>query len=485
MRRLRDFFSSRRGAMVFTVTHMFLGAVTLGIALFRGTASHLAFHHETLLGHANFAASVLASDHARAANAIANNNVISAAIMGPRFAVEADNITMDETAAIACPQHHNAHMQFICHSYQRNKPRARGKLAWARAKQSLVWSSLSKLSADLDRVAGLRAVDTIERTIATVDGNVRMRVEDPTSQKVVWGADATREGCTLAQKDALDSPMPGSAFPLLMPNLLGGLPEALVRELPQVICGASKDGAPVRLSGVPSVARKAAESCTALEEQMRCEAARAGAAEDGMRSFAACGGEPGAAVKIPSQNNDEPTFSSEVTPYAHCTVMTPQAGARLALRGAYAMRAGRGGARLTCTFDVDRCHDEKLASVSKDYLDGLGLTSRTSASASAESVRAPSNADWNHSDDFRVCATAFKPLNQTMVAISDGVHALVSFGTSPSAAAMRDAYVFRSCGKWYFPDGPGAFSAVAHDQQPFVAAWSFALVRGDVSGGAP
>ena len=81
--------------MALTVSQMFIGAVSLGIAMFRGTEVNAALHHETTLSHADYGASKLAADHARSANIVVNNNVTMGAIMGPRFGVEADNITMD------------------------------------------------------------------------------------------------------------------------------------------------------------------------------------------------------------------------------------------------------------------------------------------------------------------------------------------------------------------------------------------------------
>ena len=74
--------------MALTVSQMFIGAVSLGIAMFRGTEVNAALHHETTLSHADYGASKLAADHARSANIVVNNNVTMGAIMGPRFGVE-------------------------------------------------------------------------------------------------------------------------------------------------------------------------------------------------------------------------------------------------------------------------------------------------------------------------------------------------------------------------------------------------------------
>ena len=138
MARPRSLFRSTRGAMALTVSQMFIGAVSLGIGMFRGTEVNAAFHHETTLSHADYGASKLAADHARAANVVVNNNVTMGAIMGPRFGVEADNITMDANAAIACPTCPNSPTCKVCLQYKANKPRALAKQVWVRAKQQLL-----------------------------------------------------------------------------------------------------------------------------------------------------------------------------------------------------------------------------------------------------------------------------------------------------------------------------------------------------------
>ena len=137
--------ADKRGAMAITASHMFLGSVSIGIGLMRGTDSYAAFHHETNVGHANYGASKLAHDHSRSANVVVNQNVVMTAIMGPRMGVESDNITMDGNAMIACPQCPYG-MCKVCIQYKANKPRAIIKQVWVRAKQQLLWSALGMYS---------------------------------------------------------------------------------------------------------------------------------------------------------------------------------------------------------------------------------------------------------------------------------------------------------------------------------------------------
>ena len=68
-----------------------------------------------------------------------------------------------------------------------------------------------------------------------------MSFDDPTQTKDTWGSRNAFTGCSLASKDALASPMTGHAFPLLMPNMLIGLPQALISGLP-ALCASSGAG---------------------------------------------------------------------------------------------------------------------------------------------------------------------------------------------------------------------------------------------------
>ncbi len=468
-----------RATMTLTLSQIFLGAITFGIASFRGSEAHVSFHYATQVGHANYAASRVAADHARAANAVATNNAISAAIMGPRFAVEADNITMDEDASIACPQWGNPYMQMVCARYQQNKPRALAKLTWVRAKQAFLWSSLGKLSGDVDRLVAAKAAAQVGQTVRRADSQVSLRFEDPSSRESPWGASNTAVTCTLAQKDALASNMPGSAFPLLMPTLLQALPRALVQSLPGAICGALSSNGPIRLPEVPTVAKKAREECRALEDAMRC-------AVSGGRAGAGCGafearefrsaedsGETG------TEGSSAPVLSSELQPFVECAPLTPSSRSRSLATGGYTYRAKGGGALVTCTFDRELCNLRKLESSSASYLKDLGLPSIPDLSVSAAGTRAPSDPDWNHSDRFRACAFVGKPIDDTIASISDATRIIVSFGQESRSDVLRERREYQACGKWYFPDAPGTtFGEVPHDQQAFVAAWKWAVVAG-------
>ena len=150
-RAARRVASCSRGTLALTMSQLFMGALTIGIAAFRGTESYESFYYETQLGHANYGASKLAADHARAANANASNNVISTSIMGPRFAVEGDNITVLVDGALACSRcaasgGRDGFDCNLCQQFMQNYPaKMLPKLAWVRAKQALLWGSLGKL----------------------------------------------------------------------------------------------------------------------------------------------------------------------------------------------------------------------------------------------------------------------------------------------------------------------------------------------------
>ncbi|WP_394847128.1 hypothetical protein LZC95_06620 [Pendulispora brunnea] len=451
--------------MSLTFSQLFMGALTIGLGTFRGTESYLSFYYETQVGHANHAASKLGADHARAANSNANNNVISSSIMGPRFAVEADNITMDVNAAIACPQWHDPHMQKICAEYMANKPRALAKLLWVRAKQEFLWGTLGKLSSTIDKVTSINALDQVRSGLGGAgDGNVRIRAEDPSMTKDIWAGDSTPTSCSLAQKDALGSEMPGHAFPLLMENLLQGLPQALVATLPQAICGAPSGGgssSPLKLPQIPSISKDTAKQCGELEDRMytRMHLPRPGGQDD---------------------ESQQPTFSSEVAKYVKCSVRSPEKTQRgFGRHTDYSYMDSKSGQITSCTFDREKCESDKLESNTASYLHNIGLPASFSESKLGGTTRAPTDSDWNHADSMRACAYSSAEVNGTIVNISNAVRTVMSFGQSSSSNTLRERHEYQACAKWYFPDGAESeFASVTHDQQPFVAAWKYAMVAG-------
>lgn len=443
--------------MALTLSQMFMAAITIGIGAFRGTETNLSFHVEGLLGHANDTATTVASGHARAADAIANDNVISASIMGPRFAVEADNITMMVNAMIACPQVHNPYMQKICAEFHANDWRALAKLAWVRAEQAMLWGALGQLSSDIDRVTSIRQLDQATSRVRSADSAVSVRIEDPATQGSIWGSDNTGEACSLAEQDSIGSPMPGAAFPVLMENLLEGLPKALVQMMPRIICGVESaasgggggggGGSGISLPQVPSVAEATAQDCARLQQEMQCQLA------------GTCNGLTQQTI-TPWQGGSAPNLSSDVSRYVSCNA-------------------------LSCSFDSARCQQDRLEANSTAYLTSIGLSPVPVGASGAASrgaslggaTHAPTDANWNHADSFRACAFTSKPVNGTVTGIADSLRKLVSFGTAQSTSTLQNDYEYESCAKWYFPDGgESPFASVPHEQQPFVAAWTFALV---------
>lgn len=228
--------------MALTMSQAFLGALTVGIGLSRGVEADLSFHVEDLSGEANFAASRVAAGHAKAANAIADDNTLAAAAMAPRLAVESDVITMDESAKIACAKPFDPIMARACQQYQQNKPRAVAKRDWIRQQQSSLWSSLEKLSAHMDRIAGQHGRDDATAKLQAASPGSSLSFDDPTASRETWGHRSASTACDLAAKDAQSSEMVGHAFPLLMPTVLEGMPRALVGALPRAMCNVPASG---------------------------------------------------------------------------------------------------------------------------------------------------------------------------------------------------------------------------------------------------
>ena len=472
-------FRSTRGAMALTVSQMFIGAVSLGIGMFRGTEVNAAFHHETTRSHADYGASKLAADHARAANVVVNNNVTMGAIMGPRFGVEADNITMDANAAIACPTCPNSPTCKVCLQYKANKPRALAKQVWVRAKQQLLWGTLGKLSGDIDKLSFQQASGLITGDVAKADSKVRMRFEDPSSSGDLWGGGNADVACKLAMKDMLPSPVTGHAFPLLIsPNLLEGLPKTLVQAMPQMICkatsaasgggGGGGGGEGPRLPEIKAVADQTRNDCKALEDQMRCAVGAAsgngGSCGDGAEPELADLSEVAGKVELPSK----------VQPFVSCATGTASAPLQIS-GGGYTYR-GKGGAVVSCSFDRGKCEDQKLTENSDTFMrEKLGLPkvlSNLAQSLGGSETRKPSQGG-STPKNFCTCAFSEKPVDPTMVGISDAVRKIASFGAADDSEALRKKRDYRSCGRWYFPARSGEFASTPEDEQPFVAAWKW------------
>ncbi|MBS2012705.1 MAG: hypothetical protein JST00_07460 [Deltaproteobacteria bacterium] len=474
---------SERGAMALTVSQMFIGAVSLGIGMFRGTEVQTAFHQESTLAHASYGASKTAADHARSANVVVNNNVTMGAIMGPRFAVEADNITMDANAMIACPTCPYSPTCKVCIQYKANKPRAVAKMVWVRAKQQLLWGTLGKLSGDIDKLAFQQAQGLVNGDVAKIDAKVRMRFDDPSMKGEIWGGGNADVACKLAMKDTLPSPMTGHAFPILItPNLLEGLPKALVQMMPQMICkatsaaqnamgggggGGGGGDQPIRLPEVKSVSDKTKADCKELEDAMRCSVAAANG-QPGM-----CGDSMGVEISDLSEAAGRVQLPSKVQPFVTCQAASPSSPLQQS-GGGYFYR--QGGSLTTCSFDRQKCEDKKLEENSDDFMrSSLGLPKIISNLASAlggSETRKPSSGG-SAPKDFCTCAFSSKPVDETTIGVSDAVRRIASFGMASPSEALRKQRDYRSCGRWYFPDRQGQFASTPSDEQPFVAAWKW------------
>jgi hypothetical protein len=497
---LQKLARSSSGTLALTMSQLFMGALTIGIATFRGTESYESFYYETQLGHANYGASKLAADHARAANSNANNNVISTSIMGPRFAVEGDNITVLVDGALACAKcaasdGSDGFDCNLCQQFMQNYPsKMLPKLAWVRIKQALLWGSLGKLTSTIDKVASLAAQDQISSVVSGIDSQVKMRAVDPSTSGSTWGQSNESTACSNAQIDALKSPMPGSAFPPVMTtNLMGqGFSFAMTQIMPKIICaveGAASGGGSggggggssspsVTLPQIPSVANATTQDCNALQEEMEQQIAQQQVA-DGYNS-GGYGGRFGGGGPTLGQDTAAPgtVFSSDVAPYVTCTVATASAPLRSGLGRAYTYVNG-GGQLSTCTFNQAACQQQMLKTNSAAYLQSVGLPSTPSQASSSigGSTLAPSDSNWNHSPSMQACSFASKPVDETIATINDNVTRLISFGNqSTQPKQLRASHEFQGCGKWYFPDSSGDFAGTPHDQQPFVAAWKYAMV---------
>jgi hypothetical protein len=67
-------------------------------------------------------------------------------------------------------------------------------------------------------------------------------------------------------------------------------------------------------------------------------------------------------------------------------------------------------------------------------------------------------------------------VDNTIAQINDNVTQLISFGNQTTQPKeLRANHTYQATGKRYFPDAQGDFAGTPHDQQPFVAAWKYAM----------
>ena len=427
-----------------TSAQFFLGAISLGMALFRGNEQALVFHQEEIMGHANAAASRMAQAHAWAANAIANNNAISVALLSPRFTVESDTLAMHENGAFACGSG-NPFLQKVCAQYGRGIPRITAKLGWIRTQQTGMWRSLSTLSSRLDAVVSAHAEAEARAELAAAAPDAELVVSDPARQRSPWGRPNGGRACELALEDSLASGTLGHAFPLLMINVLGLSVPAIAGQLQGFVCSAAAGGVQPRLTSLPSIAKKARRTCRELEARLReaVQEASYGELREGI----------------------EPHIPEDAKPYVEC-----ERGTR---------RRGRSAALGACTFQRDKCVEDNTLTASADLAKSFGLLG---GDASGTPL-APSDENWNSGPSFRVCVEVSRPVDREATRLSRAIKTLVSFGTD----TQGDDLVVSSaaaCGRWYFPDGEGSrFASVEKSRQPFVAAWTHALAGAPTGGG--
>lgn len=442
-----------------TTFQAFLGAITIGLSLFRGGETTLSSHHHAVLSEANSAAAILGQYHARSANAVTTNNTICAGLLGPRFGVEADNISMDQSAKIACPLSDPYHRK-VCAQYKANKPRAASKLAWIRTQQTTICRALSQMSGKLDGIMSLRALGMARENAEASRAGVRIELEDASGSSLPWGGNSFGEACKLASNDAKGSNMLGHAFPLLMDLMVPGLPQALMQRAPQIFC-AVQGGLPVKLPEIPSVNKSTRESCEGLERQARESVAEPLGSEFWSGKTAL-------------------DFPASVRPYLECRevrIVAEEFEARAGggvdndLGAPFQTWSENRQTRLECTFQSEKCYSDQLPKESARFLKSLSLPS-----LSGGETRNPSASNWNHAAEFRARVSASQAIDDQTVRISDAMKTIVSFGAASAGDSVRRERDYSACTRWYFADGPGSrFQGVEPARQAFVQGWSHAL----------
>ena len=246
------------------------------------------------------------------------------------------------------------------------------------------------------------------------------------------------------------------------------------------ICGGGGGSDAPQLRQIKAVADKTKADCKALEDSMRC----AVSAASGNAGDCNDGAEPEIAELPVSVAGGRVEIPSKAQPFVQCQAASPSSPFRMG-GGGYSYRNGS-GAVVSCTFDRDKCEDRKLSENSDSFMrENLGLPKVVSNLASmlgGSETRKPSQGTSNPKN-FCTCAFSEKPVDPTMIGISDAVRTIASFGASDPSTALRKKREYRSCGRWYFPARNGEFASTPEDEQPFVAAWKWNQTTKSEGGG--
>jgi hypothetical protein len=234
--------------------------------------------------------------------------------------------------------------------------------------------------------------------------------------------------------------------------------------------GGSGDGP--KLPQIKDVSEATKKDCKELEDQVRCAVAGANGQSCGFAddfSFQPqnvdLGNLPATPLSIPSKAQE----------FVRCSsgggLQNNTAG------NGYFYRNGS-GSLTSCTFDRAKCEDKKLEENTDEYLrEKLGLPKMISNLAQAlggsETRKPTSGNSGGAPKDFCTCAYSSKPVDETMVNISDAVRKIASFGSAEPSEALRKKREYRSCGRWYFPKRSGEYAGTPEDEMPFVAAWKW------------
>lgn len=467
-----------------TVAQLFLGGLSMLVGFSRGTNAYAGFFHEEAVAVANDGASKQGQDHARASNIHANDNIAMTAMLGPRFSIEADLITMAINAVIACAECPEGEDCHICGEVAVGLPRVLGKLIWTKLKEELLGAAVGKITETLDKLASLQVEKlVIEGLKKTPSGgaDLSVRFEDPSRQGTPWSVDTMGVASKLAVTDALGSQMPGHAFPVVVTeNLLEGLPELIVKALGMVVseamsqatsdaCNASPPSAkePVgfRFPQIPELRKRAENECKAFRAQMSCalSSAKGGSCGDANQDF----------VNLSAEERKSLVFSRDVESFMTCQEATLKNPLKI---GAGGFTVRKNGKLLSCSFDEGRCLDKRLENASREFLmEKLGLPKTPTVKDIERGFGGLTHGA--NKQNLWSCSYVKKQVDPRVLHISRAACLIGTFGTGECTDPMlQSPPEYASCSRVYFPNKKGMCSSVSEDEQGFSPCWKFAMV---------
>lgn len=454
-----------------------LGIIAISMALFRGPPAEVRASQEVTRGDADHVQLAATQQWSRAAEATSFANAMLRSGTAVILSCLSAKLEVAVTEMISCP---NPHDQGNCARARAASAKASSVCAQQIQKYTSAALGFHQLNAALGRQLGGLLVERAERELGA---EISVSRDDDLSEGLpIFSVDTTQNACRQAVAMADELPMITAPFPAEVESRVPGFAKTVLAQVAARACGLA-NVPPARLRQVPRLDEDSKRDCHALEQQLSCQVAFAEGLLDGCpagneqrEGLFSLGADSMGSARSDYAGPRELKISSDVAPYASCRERGDRDGGAAASK-----RATRGtsttastGRRWLCSFDRDRCLDDKIVERSEAFL-SKHLPGGAFASPGATGTVGPLRSAQ------RSCTTVTRPVSPASQTIFAGLRRVASFNRASDSTLLVDPLRSTSCGIWYFRDGArGTHEGTPLDEQPFRPAGysGFALVKG-------